>query len=519
MLWLSACTTGAAPGSDGGAAVEAADNSTNTPTEGIPLGGPTQVDLAGIAASSAARLDNKSSVAAVGLRVAVHARPEAKGAPIGWLRAGAIVATRGSALRGDGTCAGNWQAIEPAGFVCVGTEVTRDLHHPVVRATTRRPDLTTSLPYMYGTVTRGGPLYSRLPTADDLARFEPNLQRHLSKWEKDEVSGAAYGADLWHKWKSTPAPDPLVALAAKQTDADIPWFFANGGSAPVPPDRPKDLSPAPKAGDLTQKNGVAFIDSFLFEGRRYGLTMDLRLAPADRFRPIRGSDFHGWRIGSDVQFPFAVVRRPGGSRFKLHKGTLTKGEPLEWRTTVPITGKVNFFGGVMHYETTEGDWISDRFAGAVEPAKKMPAWAKAGERWIDINITKQVLVAYEGTTPVYVTLVSSGEHGLADAETTRATKRGIFRIYAKHITTTMDSDVVGEEFELRDVPYVQYFEGGYALHGAFWHDRFGQPKSHGCINLSPEDARRLFFWTEPRVPDGWHGSQRALTGTVVFVHP
>jgi hypothetical protein len=64
----------------------------------------------------------------------------------------------------------------------------------------------------------------------------------------------------------------------------------------------------------------------------------------------------------------------------------------------------------------------------------------------------------------------------------------------------MDSRVVGEEFELRDVPYVQYFTDGYALHAAYWHDVFGQPKSHGCINLAPEDARRLFFWTGPQVP-------------------
>lgn len=69
------------------------------------------------------------------------------------------------------------------------------------------------------------------------------------------------------------------------------------------------------------------------------------------------------------------------------------------------------------------------------------------------------------------------------------------------------------------MPYVQYFEGGYAIHGAYWHDGFGRPKSHGCINLAPEDARRLFFWTDPQVPSGWHGARKALTGTIIFVHP
>jgi lipoprotein-anchoring transpeptidase ErfK/SrfK len=149
----------------------------------------------------------------------------------------------------------------------------------------------------------------------------------------------------------------------------------------------------------------------------------------------------------------------------------------------------------------------------------MPAWGTNGEKWIDINVTKQTLALYEGTKAVYATLVSTGEAGLSDPEKSTATKRGIYRIHTKHISATMDSDVVGEEFELRDVPYVEYFESNYALHGAYWHDRFGIPKSHGCINLAPEDARRIFFWTEPTVPAGWHGALLPLKGTVLFVHP
>jgi len=60
-------------------------------------------------------------------------------------------------------------------------------------------------------------------------------------------------------------------------------------------------------------------------------------------------------------------------------------------------------------------------------------------------------------------------------------------------------------FQLRDVPYIQYFESGYAIHAAYWHASWGDPKSGGCVNLSPIDARRLFEWSEPRVPEGWHG--------------
>jgi lipoprotein-anchoring transpeptidase ErfK/SrfK len=76
-------------------------------------------------------------------------------------------------------------------------------------------------------------------------------------------------------------------------------------------------------------------------------------------------------------------------------------------------------------------------------------------------------------------------------------------------------------FELRDVPYVQYFDGAFALHVAYWHDVFGLARSHGCINLAPIDGQRIFGWTEPQVPENWHGLYvtEPGQGTVVVVHP
>ncbi|MFO0591503.1 MAG: L,D-transpeptidase [Polyangiaceae bacterium] len=76
-------------------------------------------------------------------------------------------------------------------------------------------------------------------------------------------------------------------------------------------------------------------------------------------------------------------------------------------------------------------------------------------------------------------------------------------------------------YQLRDVPYIQYFESGYALHVAYWHDVFGTPRSHGCINLSPVDGHRIFLWTEPAVPEGWHAintGEDMGEGTTVIVH-
>ena len=128
-----------------------------------------------------------------------------------------------------------------------------------------------------------------------------------------------------------------------------------------------------------------------------------------------------------------------------------------------------------------------------------PADVGAAERWIDVDRTAQVLTAYEGDRPVFATLVSTGR-------ALRSTPEGEFRIWAKLAQSAMDNfeDEEAEEFySLEDVPWVMYFSEGVAIHGTFWHDRFGERHSHGCVNVSVKDARWLYEWTLPAVPAGW----------------
>jgi lipoprotein-anchoring transpeptidase ErfK/SrfK len=528
LLGLAACDRGDGAPAESLAAVVASvvepspepSASADVVEDVVAPAGPAEVDLGGVSHPAPPPSEAAPRIASITLTTDVYAKPDRASRKLGYLRGGAIVEAEPGKHRGAG-CPGGFRRIKPSGFVCLGDEATEDLAHPIVRAASRRPDFSQKLPYMYGTVTRGGPVYARIPTEADLATHEPSLAKHLAKWRKDAVSGADYGLDVWLKWNERKdVPSAWDAWEQKVSDPEIPAYLRDGGRVPNLSGLVKS-SDAVKIDQVDRRNGVAFVESFLWQGRRYNVSTDLRVMPADRFRPIRGSDFHGWEIGKDVTFPFALVRKQGGKRYTWNaakKRPVESGD-LAWRTAVQLTGKQKLWNGILHYETTDGDYVDDRHAGRVDPAKKMPKWAKDGEKWLDVNITKQVLVAYEGEKAVYVTLVSTGEHGLDDPDKTRATKRGIFRIHTKHVSVTMDSDVVGEEFELRDVPYVQYFEGGYALHGSYWHDVFGQPKSHGCINLAPEDARRIFFWTEPQVPPGWHAASRPLTGTVLFVHP
>lgn len=455
-------------------------------------------------------------IAALAIDTPVFSQPDVYSARLGTLRTGAIVEVDPRPLTGKG-CSAGMRRIKPLGYVCLSS-TTLDLETPIVRASTRRPDHTGKLPYMYGMAVKGGPAYGHLPNAEHLEQLEPHLPQHLRMWTRDKVNGSSYGQEIWAKWKTEPQPAPLLAMAERRTDAALPWYVKDGARLP-------NLSGAisnhhARAGEFSRHNGIAFVDTFLWSGRRYNVSVDLRLMPADRFRPIKGSEFHGVRIGTDIQPPFAFVK---GRSAHVHKAAGPKRlvrtqEEIAWRSVVKPTGQRRVHDGRTFAELEGDQWILLDALAPVEIAKKMPPGSTAGEKWIDVSILQQVLVAYEGLTPVYATMVSTGEAGLGDPKTTRSTVLGAFRINTKFITATMDSDVVGEEFELRDVPYVQYFKEGYALHASYWHDVFGQPKSHGCINLAPEDARRLFYWTEPRVPPHWHGASKAM-GTVVLVRP
>lgn len=458
-------------------------------------------------------------IGALAMLTEIRQNPSPTARLLGYLRAGGT-AEVGDAPAGREGCPGGWYRIQPFGFVCNGSTATLDMNHDVIKALSRRPDTEATLPYMYGIVRKPGPIYAVLPTREQAQGTESNLAKHLDKWlHSDDENGAGFRADYWLRWKDpSKVPSPLEAWEQKRTD-DLPPFLQLGKFFPG------NLSGLVKdkstiaVGQAKHHNGFAIFDTLLAEGRRYAITTELVAVPVDRLRPIEGSRFHGYQIPEEIDFPFALIRVEGVWGFKSEKGKLVKAKELPRRSAVKLTGKQNFFNGKLHFETADGLWVLDREASRLDPAKRMPAWGKNGERWMDINVTKQTLVAYEGTKPVFATLVSTGEAGLGDPEKTKSTKRGIFRIHTKHISATMNSDVTGEEFELQDIPYVQYFESGYALHAAYWHDDFGKPRSHGCINLAPEDARRLFFWTEPKVPPGWHSVLRPLTGSVLFVHP
>ncbi|WP_233585660.1 L,D-transpeptidase family protein [Corallococcus sp. CA054B] len=125
-----------------------------------------------------------------------------------------------------------------------------------------------------------------------------------------------------------------------------------------------------------------------------------------------------------------------------------------------------------------------------------PSIVEPGARWLDVDLEAQTLIAYEGDRPVYATLISSGKPGTDTPE-------GLFRIWVKFAEADMTGTMGKASYRVATVPWTMFFEGDFALHTAYWHDRFGEPVSHGCINLAPKDARVLYGWTTPEVPTGW----------------
>ncbi len=145
-------------------------------------------------------------------------------------------------------------------------------------------------------------------------------------------------------------------------------------------------------------------------------------------------------------------------------------------------------------------------AGNPGPSSEAPP----EQRWIDINLSTQRLVAYEGDEPVYSAIVSTGTPN-------RPTVTGRYRIQRKYWYDDMSYPGY---YYLPDVPYVMYFYGGYAVHGTYWHNNFGTPMSFGCVNLTVSDAEWLFNWTTPTLPSGWNVVYASASdpGTLVVIH-
>lgn len=140
-----------------------------------------------------------------------------------------------------------------------------------------------------------------------------------------------------------------------------------------------------------------------------------------------------------------------------------------------------------------------------------------GEKHIYVDLKNQTLTAYQGETIFMQTLVSTGKWG--------RTPPGEYSIWVKMRATRMSGGSGSDYYNLPNVPYTMFFYNqkvpkisGYALHGTYWHNNFGHPMSHGCVNLRTVDAEKLYNWATPTTVGNITYTDATNTGTKITIY-
>jgi lipoprotein-anchoring transpeptidase ErfK/SrfK len=224
----------------------------------------------------------------------------------------------------------------------------------------------------------------------------------------------------------------------------------------------------------------------------------IKLAPFEALTARRLVSLRGFAIAVFVVAAMGVwlggqtadAHQPQLASAGLAKATYTPSPtitPTATQTPTPTTTPTETLVPSPTATPTPRPYVSFNYANSPEEL------AEEG-RWIDVDLSEQLVTAYDGATPIQSFVVSTGTWR-------HPTVTGQFRIYVKYRSTTM----AGPGYYLTGVPFTMYFYKGYSLHGTYWHDNFGTPMSHGCVNMRTPEAEWIFNY--------------ASLGTLVNVHP
>lgn len=431
-------------------------------------------------------------------------------------------ATQRASTRG---CAGGWRAVEPHGFVCLDDSASLEPTRYSSNMSRLGPRLG-PWPFHYA-LSLGGVSYRRLPTSGERRRAEarfapvPALPPHWSGY-----------AELAQGELAAPGSTP-------------PFLLENGSVS-----RAFETRLARR--DVPAGSLFAYTSVFEHEGRSWLQNADGTIVPADRARPFRPSHFAGVDLKkNEVTLPFAFTRADVQARAltsspgcTLARETNANGRldarvhalasscasgpavALSARTPLALSGRVVELDGARWLVARQPESSTNLLVrqDALRVAEKRAKPFSSQESWIAFSIQRGVLVTYEDDEPTFVTLASPGAGGVpraSDGSEWRTTPTGFHRVQFKHRTDDMSPEW-GEHRShyIADVPHVLYFAPPFAIHVAYWHERFGEPMSGGCINVSPRDGERLFGWTSPAVPAEWHAagaSPRTGAGTAIWI--
>lgn len=252
------------------------------------------------------------------------------------------------------------------------------------------------------------------------------------------------------------------------------------------------------AGNVKETLGQGFVYVSLGDPVAAG---DQTLFPIRRGGYIRASDvsavepttFQGVGLGDNPLYPFGWIVANKVRPSRLPGGAPSTENPVLRRRALVQIFATQRVGEWDWYLIGHNQWIEQRALGKVDV--NPPPQGVSG-KWIQVNLYEQTMAAYEDGRMLYATLVSSGLDKWS-------TDPGLFSIWAKLKADRMSGAYEPDKsdyYYLEAVPWVMYFDGSKALHGEYWHDRLGFKRSHGCVNLAPQDARWLYDWTEVGTP-------------------
>ena len=245
-------------------------------------------------------------------------------------------------------------------------------------------------------------------------------------------------------------------------------------------------------------------------GRKYWKTSTGEIVPASQISLHTPSPFSGVKV-EGLPIAWAQSRKDMTSKVSVRDTPDAKAKIVDKIAQRTIVTPLETQGGFVRIG--DGRWVAAadlHVARASDP----PDDQEGDARWIDVDLDEQVAVAYEGRRPIYATLVSTGNPKWA-------TPAGVYRIWLKFDETDMNGQMGDEQpYSVATVPWTMFFARDFAFHTAYWHDRFGEARSHGCVNVSPIDARWLWEWASPDVPAGWSMSGGIVErpGSLVKIH-
>ncbi len=280
---------------------------------------------------------------------------------------------------------------------------------------------------------------------------------------------------------TTPKPGTLLTYAWVVT-SNVQVYANPGDATPV-----RDLGAGFLYVSLADARPIVVGDQTWYQINRgeYVNAADIRI--------IRPSSFHGLTFNATPDKPFGWMVYAVRPSAKAGEAPTSDTKLINRYTPITVLEETKV-DDLTWYRIGDNQWVDQKKVSLVFPSAR-PEGVGPADKWIDIDKFEQTLAAYEGDKLVYATLVSSG---LPQWDT----DSGLFRVYMKVKQAKMsDCEGKSDYYFLEDVPYAMYFNKDMALHGAYWHDKFGFKHSHGCVNLPVADALWLWNWTTPDSTD------------------